>query len=58
MKKERIDIVINEKRIDEDALNTELVEATERLEKTDRIPVQLNLNQWTLLAARGISFGE
>lgn len=51
--KERIDIVVDEARIAQNDEKQELLRRTRAFEPTDRVPVVINNNQWTDLAARG-----
>ncbi len=56
--KERIDIIIDEARIAENDACNERLRRTRNFEPTDRTPVQINTNQWTGLAARGVTFAQ
>ncbi len=54
--KERIDIGIDEARLAKNEENAERFRKARNFETTDRVPVDLNTNQWTALAARGRLF--
>jgi uroporphyrinogen-III decarboxylase len=56
--KERIDIIVDESRIDRNEENAARLNATQRFEETDRPPVQLSTNQWFMLAGRGSCFSK
>lgn len=56
--KERIDIIIPDSEIERNPERQALLGATERFEPTERVPVFGHPNQWTALAARGVSAGE
>lgn len=54
--KERIDIIVPESVLAEDAKKTARLHAAGTGDPVDRVPVRANENQWTCLAARGVSF--
>lgn len=53
MKTTRIDIVVDEARLAENEAARDLCARNRRFEPVERVPVAINTNQWSLLAARG-----
>jgi uroporphyrinogen-III decarboxylase len=49
---ERIEIEVDEERLTLNEEKRERLQKTQRFERTDRVPVMVNTNQWTALAAR------
>ena len=49
---ERIEIEVDERRLAQDNEKRDRLQRTEAFEQTDRVPVIINTNQWTALAAR------
>ena len=56
--RERIDIVVPDAQIERNKEKEALLSSTGRFEPTERVPVYSHPNQWTALAARGVSAGE
>ena len=56
--KERIDIVVPDAELARNDDKQALIAQTQRFEPTERVPVFSHPNQWTALAARGVTAGE
>ncbi len=56
--KERIDITVPENIIELNGEKEERFNKIRNFEKTDRVPVDIDINQWGMLAARNITFNE
>jgi len=54
--KQRIDIIIPDVVLAENAAKAERLRRTQSFEPTDRVPVVINTNQWWALAARGSDY--